>query len=210
MQQPAREDHFPAEVAALVGDDSFEEVLLDARRVFDREQLLGETELNEGTLGLAVGPCREFFAGNAIREAGYVDDFLVGVQELGLSPWLVLGFDHQGGQAAMGGRQAGGEAGWAGANDDHVPVRELVEVRRLFLSDHIVIGHRNAARPDVSHARRSALISWPALSWRDDCAGFSRSSRSMSRTARVVFKTVSGLSEMLSMPHETRKRANSG
>ena len=107
----------------------------------------------------------------------------------------------------------GGEPGRAGADDDDVPVRELIDVGDCLLFDHFVIAHRNAF----------ALLAADSL-WRDPLSFLCRHSRaeraagpacsrnsfSISRTSRVVFRTASGLSEMLSIPCSTRNSGELG
>ena len=47
---------------------------------------------------------------------------------MGLPAGTVLGLQDQSGQSAMGGREAGGQAGRARSHNHDIPVRQIVEV----------------------------------------------------------------------------------
>ena len=141
MQQSAGDDRLAAEIAALAGDDAFQPVLgLDLVGVFDGDQLLVEPELHERVDRLAIGPLGQLLAGDAVGKSGDVDDPLVGVEELRLPAGRSLGFDDERRQRAMRRRQAGRQPRGPCADDDDVPVAEVIEIEIGFERFDVEVG----------------------------------------------------------------------
>ncbi len=148
MQQAAGDDHFAAEVLAALGDDALQGVVLHHLiGVVDGDQLVVEPELHQGVDRLAVSAGRELFAGDAVGEAGDVDDLLVGVQKLWLAAGFVLGFEDERGEAAVGRREAGGQARGTGADDHDVPPGQLAEIEVFVEFGDFEVGHGTINAP---------------------------------------------------------------
>ncbi len=129
MQQAARDDDLAAEIAALAGHDAFQLLVgFDFVGVVDRDELLAESELHERVHGLAIGPLGQLVARDAVGKSRNVDDALVGVEKLRLSARRSLGFDDERRQRAMRRRQTGREPCGPGADDDDIPVAEVIEI----------------------------------------------------------------------------------
>ena len=130
VQEAHRENDLPTQIRAVARDHTLERVVLrDLIRVLDVHKLGVEAKLYEGVNRLTVHARRQLFPGHAIWKPGHIDDALVGVEELGLATRLVLRFDHQRGESAVGRGETGGQTGRPSANDDDVPVPQFFERR---------------------------------------------------------------------------------
>ena len=86
--------------------------------IFNLDQFFVETERNEHIDRLAIDTVGKLLTGDAVGKTGDIDYALVDVQELRLPSGCVFGLDDQRGQAGS----------QAGANDHHIPARQVTEV----------------------------------------------------------------------------------